>query len=223
MGQERDTSTVGGALFKDDQFPLSPIELGLRLKRLRGRRTLRDVESYSDALGNRISRSALSRYESGVLPSLEVADVLDSAYEADGYVRESVVRLRIDGWDPWEQGGWSSTTFSYAWPAAMSGQVWVNLRPGLGGEGRPHVCTLTWGPWRRTVAQVLPPTGLFLVTGKAADLDGIPRTLNLKSDRRVFAVFGSGELPHDTAQLDIRDGWVLQDHQPGEENHGPQM
>lgn len=219
--------TVGGA----GPWPADAVELGRAMRALRGRTGLR---AFADRLyaraarvpggddGGGTSKSALGRYEAGKLPPLPVADVLDWAYGADGWLEHAIARLWTREWDPWRQAGaWPSETHEHRWPAHWSGLVWVDLRPVREHADVVHAVTLHWGAWRREQRLALPAGGTVLLTGKAPDHDGVSRDLNLDCDLPVFALFGAGPLPEDDRVVDIRRGWV-RDEPPGpEDEHGP--
>ncbi len=198
MRQERDRAGHGDAA---GPFPATDEELGEALRRLRGRRTLRDM---ADA--TKISRASLSRYERGAPVPLEFAAVLDAALNAQGWVATSVARLQQPRWAPWVDQV-SARTFAHRWPAAYNGTVWVHVVPVPQRVGERHEIQLQWGPWRRSVDVVLERPGMLLTTGKATDEDEVAVTLHLNTDAPVYAVFGAGEVPGQP-QLDMRQGWV---------------
>jgi transcriptional regulator with XRE-family HTH domain len=160
-----------------------------------------------------LSRSTLSRYESGrVLPPLEYGPHLDRLYRASGWIDMSIRTLWQAEWDPWHSPSqWPERNFYFSWPASYSGDVWIEVAPIPAEVGMATNLVLNWGPWERRVDIVLPAAGAVLQTGKAADADGISRTLNLQGDRPFYALSGAGTKgsPRGGCTLDIREGWRL--------------
>lgn len=160
----------------------------------------------------RVSRSALSRYEGGVLPPLHLAAHLDQLYSADGWIDLGMRSLWRPHWDPWEQSdAWPQRMHFTRWPSRYSGLVWMKVVPASRSVDEDHTVILDWGPWHREVRLAhLSARGTLLITGKALDPDGISRTLNFACDKQVHVLFGAGDEGVDTEDvLDIRDGWML--------------
>lgn len=173
------------------------------MRLLRGKRSLRSLEA---ARG--FSRSQLSAYETGQrLPALEHADALDALYEACGWIALSIRSLRRGSWDPWRTERSASGMHAFAWHASYEGMVWIKVKPTEDNHSLPHQLTSEWGPWRRVDRLVLSAGGLVLLTGKAADDDGIAKTYNLDADPEVFALSGFGALPDHENVVDVRRGW----------------
>jgi hypothetical protein len=89
--------------------------------------------------------------------------------------------------------------------------------------GRIFAINIEWAPWSRKVELILLESGSVLLTGKAVDLDGVSRTLNLTSSRAVFALFGAGDRLEGEAVIDIRRGWVIANLSAADSEfeHGP--
>lgn len=189
-------------------------ELGEWMRRIRGDRGLRELAAESEKIvpGSHVSKSTLHRYESGVaLPPLQHAASLDALYGAGGWIELSMSALWKPSWNPW-RGGWPERCHSHRWPAEYSGAVWIELRPSRDSVDVNHDVELRWGPWRRRFTACLPESGLTIWTGKAPDIDGIARTLDLTLSQPAFALFGAGTTVLDHRAIDLRDGWELRDH-----------
>jgi hypothetical protein len=180
------------------------------MRLLRGRRSLRALQSEGG-----FSRSQLSAYETGQrLPPLALADSLDALYDAGGWIAMSIRSLSRESWDPWRAERSASSMHAFAWDAAYEGMVWITLKPTETNGSRAHRVISEWGPWRRVDLFELPAAGLTLLTGKAADADGIAKTYNLTADPAVFALAGFGDLRDDEHVCDVRQGWQLQSTAP---------
>jgi hypothetical protein len=210
---------------RDNFLPETRQELGAAMSRLRGRRlTLRQLAAHlNETVPGGVSRTTLWRYEKGeALPPLDIASQLDDAYGAGGWLMYALAHFWQRGWDPWADG-WPATTHAHRWPAPYGGAVWMDLRPSPHDVGQVHQIRLAWGPWERFVEVPIPAEGKVLLTGKAADDDGVARTLNLDSDRQIYVLWGAGDLDlNDRRILDIRRGWVRVEASGPEDRHGPQ-
>lgn len=177
------------------------------MRLLRGARSLRTLESIGG-----FSRSQLSAYETARrLPPLEYAEALDQLYSANGWLALSIRTLRRGDWDPWRTDRSASYRHAFSWNAAYEGIVWIEIRPVDGAHySVDHKILSEWGPWWRNDELQIAACGVVLVTGKAADPDGVAKTYNLTSNRAVFALSGFGEIPAGENILDIRQGWQLQ-------------
>jgi hypothetical protein len=164
----------------------------------------------------------LGRYENGEsLPPLDEAYQLDEAYGAGGWLMYALAHLWQRKWNPWADE-WPSMTHAHRWPPQYEGAVWIDLRPSSGNVGEVHHLHLRWGPWERFVDVALPEAGIVLMTGKAQDDDGIARTLNLDVDRRLYVLWGAGDVDlTDPRALDIRTGWTRVEAPGPEDSHGP--
>ncbi len=217
-------STLGRYGPLDRLLPETTQELGASMRRLRGRNvSLRQIEHRLDQLGSgSVSKSTLGRYEKGqTLPPLEIAALLDDAYQARGWLLYAITHLWRRSWDPWKEE-WPAFTHAHTWPASYGGMVWMDVRPTERDEGADHTLMLGWAPWKHRVEAVLPRRGVVLVTGKAPDHDGVARTLNLDADRRVYVLFGVGDVADDDGRvIDIRRGWTRAEPPSTEDSHGP--
>ncbi|MAU84032.1 MAG: hypothetical protein CME34_19610 [Gordonia sp.] len=197
----------------------STAEFGDGLRALRGQRGLRRLAREQDQADNaqfHISHAQLSRYERGeVLPPLSIAEHLDWLYEGDGWVSTNIRQLWRRTWNPWSIHSAGPTRMHSAmWPAPFAGIVWLKIQPTADAVGTEHRFALEWGPWMRAIDVVVPRNGALLFTGKAKDADGIPRTLNLTCDKRVFLLHGAGdEFEDEEVVVDLRRGWRIA---PGE-------
>lgn len=119
-------------------------------------------------------------------------------------------------WRPWStEGEWPSSIHSVAWPAALSGVVWLKVQPLAEHVDADHHLQLEWGPWIRRVETHISENGVLIFTGKAADADGISRTLNLTCNKRVFLLYGAGDgFDDEDRVIDIRRGWTLAEDEP---------
>lgn len=204
------------------RFPANQGEFGERLRGLRGRRGLRQVARQAF-----ISAAQLSRYERGeILPSLEKAEALDRAYGADGWIVVALSALWRPRWQPWKDE-WPSRFHAATWPAAFRGLVWIKIIPATD-EPVTIDLDLEWGPWGREEQLQFPQAsqGIVLTTLKAVDDDGVSRTLNLKANKEVFALFGAGDhLEGEVLVMDIHRGWVRrnEDSSDAELRHGPDV
>lgn len=183
-------------------FPTSDVEIGARLKQLRGRRSLREL-----ALAAKVSKSSLSRYESGATPiPFALARSIDQAYGAEGWIEAAVASVGRGRWKPWTDGAHPQREFFHQWPAQYVGLVWVLIRPVAVRAGTPHDVRLQWGPWTyEETLESLHSDGTSLLTGKAQD--EVPVTCNLQCSQAVHALWGIGEeLPASTI-MDIRQRW----------------
>lgn len=105
-------------------LPTSDAEIGMALKQLRGRRSLRDLAKKAA-----IGKSSLDRYETGATPiPLGLAKSLDKAYEADGWIEAVVAAVGRGRWEPWRDEK-PKRTFAHRWPAKYQGLVWIIVRP----------------------------------------------------------------------------------------------
>lgn len=158
-----------------------------------------------------LTKSTLSRYETGTLPPLDYAQHLDQLYDADGWIDMGLRTLWRPQWKPWEMpDAWPQRMHFMSWPADFSGLVWIKLIPAATTlPDTAHTVMLDWGPWARSVRAELPEHGVVLATGKAADPDGISRTLNLTSDLPIHILFGAGQVLEGESVIDIREGWSL--------------
>jgi hypothetical protein len=189
------------------------------MRLLRGSTTLREFER-----GSAFSRSQLSAFENGHrLPHIEYAETLDTLYGAQGWIATAVRTLRRTRWEPWRSERAPSTHHAFGWHASYSGLVWIKVVPQPEAVGLRHEITSEWGPWGRTDAVELPALGVVLLTGKAADADGISHTYNVTVDQPVFALAGFGDALHGETVRDIRRGWQLVNPaaRPNEHEHGP--
>ena len=176
-----------------------------RLRGARGLRKLADETSRDFPL----SKSTLQRYEAGEqLPPLRNASALDSLYGANGWIALSLAQLWKPMWNPWK-ADWPEVRHSYRWPADYAGPVWMHLRSVKDSIDLQNDVEIRWGPWRRTLTVLLVEEGVTVWTGKAADRDGIARTLDLTLTLPAFVLFGAGSESLDAASIDIRDDWVL--------------
>ena len=200
-------------------LPLDRFAFGARLAALRGRRGLRALAA--DQLEDphfhlTISKSQLDRYEKGeLLPPLQHARHLDLLYGGEGWVEVALRSLWRSDWNPWTADeAMPSRIHAVAWPAQLSGVVWLKIKPIAGADTEPeHVIEIEWGPWCRSLEVSLPTSGVLLITGKAADDDGVAKTLNLTSTHRLFLLHGAGDDFDTESVIDIRRGWRLA---PGE-------
>lgn len=184
--------------------------VGLRIFEKRQEELLRKPGSQGYEYRCVLSRSRLSRFENGSLPPLELADHLDQLYEAEGWLKLALSSLWRSAWRPWETSSeWPLTMHFASWPANFSGLVWAKVVPCPDERGELHQLHINWGPWVRKVEVVLHQAGVVLVTGKARDLDGVSRTLNLTCNKKVHVLFGCGEDLEGEELVDIRQGWVL--------------
>lgn len=206
------------------QFAVDAAELGEWMVRLRDRRSLRAVVIQLEKTPHPLSKSTLHRYETGqTLPPIQYAEVLDDVYLAKGWLMLSIRRLWRAKWDPWAVD-WPERYHSGSWPAEFSGVVWMKVLSADHNSSVKVAIDLEWGPWGQIIHCTVPPQGVVLLTGKARDLDGVSRTLNLFSDQAVFILFGAGSGDLDSeVVVDIRRGWEFRN--PGAENsehqHGP--
>lgn len=173
------------------------------MRLIRGKRSLRSLEAESG-----FSRSQLSAYETGQrLPAVAHADALDALYEASGWIALSIQSLRRGAWDPWRAERSASRSHAFAWHASYEGIVWITVKPTEDNHSVAHQLISEWGPWRRVDRLVVPASGIVLLTGKAADDDGIAKTYNLDADPGVFALAGFGDLLDAENVIDVRRGW----------------
>ncbi|MFI7521354.1 helix-turn-helix domain-containing protein [Micromonospora globbae] len=182
----------------DDRPLASEREIGAVLKRLRGRRSLRDM-----AEAARISKSSLSRYENGAPVPLHLASVLDHVYSAQGWIEAAVRSSGRDRWDPWRTDE-ASSMHVHTWPANYAGSVSIHVRPAPANVGRTHHLRLAWGPWRALMTLPVPRPGLQLTTGKSRDEVAVP--CQLDCDPPAHALFLVGETAHKHS-VDIRTLW----------------
>lgn len=199
------------------RLPENWLELGAALRTLRNGcgRSLRDLEdAQSDEAfdGSQFrSKNSLSRLERGeVRPSVSSADYLDELYDGRGWVALAIRSRWRNDWDPWALDNAAlATIHAIGWPALYSGAVWIKIRPAAQDVGTAHVFDLEWGPWMRRVETIVPEAGVVLLTGKMQDRDGISRTCNITSDKRVFVLYGGGAEFGDEEPyvVDIRRGW----------------
>lgn len=88
--------------------------------------------------------------------------------------------------------------------------MWIEVVPTPAAIGETTHLVLNWGPWERHVDTVLFEAGVVLRTGKAADADGVSRTLNFQSAKPLYVLSGAGRRgAPDERVLDIRAGWTL--------------
>jgi hypothetical protein len=194
-------------------IPETSVQFGAQLKALRGRRSLRRLETdqgAKDLYTIVLSKSQLARYEAGtVVPPLEHAAHLDRLYEGKGWVEVALRSLWRSPWDPWS----FATTgprrvHAVLWPAKLTGVVWLKIKASAENVGLSHRFELEWGPWHCGLEVVVPEEGSLIFTGKAEDDDGIPRTLNLTCDKRVFLLHGAGDgFDDESVVVDVRRDW----------------
>lgn len=204
-----------------DQFEsaLSREAFGAALARLRGNKSLRDLEREGP-----FSKSQLHRWEVGrSAPPIEYAKSLDEIYAGNGWVAVAIRNLSRRTWDPWVELQTPDIHHAHIWPAPFSGVVWVKVVPRPEDLGVRFQARLAWGPWRRTVVFAGVAAGTIMLTGKAVDLDGIARTMNLTLDRPAFTLAGTGSPGSDETVVDIRTGWTAAtaENTDPESDHGP--
>ncbi|WP_435614193.1 helix-turn-helix domain-containing protein [Streptomyces coelicoflavus] len=189
-----------GGMEEQNALPTSDVEIGARLKQLRGRRSLRDLAEVAN-----VTKSTLSRYESGTTAiPFAVAKALDQAYGAAGWIEAAVASVGWGRWEPWKQAT-SQRSFAHRWPAQHQGLVWVLIRPSATRIGQSHEVVLRWGSWVCDVSIDLSGPGTVILTGK--DRDEVAVTCNLECSQPVYALWGIGEHLPESAVLDIRQEW----------------
>ena len=186
-------------------------DFGRALRCFRGGVSVRALEERECNQGkNNISRSSLSRYETGkILPKLSHAEHLDALYDAGGKIKLLLANIWDRTWNPsHDEHSKPKQHHFYRWPPEYSGLVWVHLKPAADLVNSPHKIRLQWGPWKMGTEIKIPADGAYLVTGKAADIGNHSVTLELNCDLHVFALFGAGKIYNETApKLDIRQKW----------------
>lgn len=187
----------------DRSHPESYLDLGLLLRQVRGRRSLRRV---AQECGIR-SSSALNRYENGVPLPADVAEALDSYYGLDGRLSDSVARIELTSARPWSPSD-SAQFFVHRWAPSHQGQVWIALIPGPASALRPYEVDLHWGPWSQSLRLQVPVDGMALTTGKSIDHDGVAVSFHLRVNQRIRAAFGIDVPPLHLQIRDISRGWT---------------
>ena len=193
-------------------LPRTPEELGARLRRLRGRRSLRslvDVQNTDPRFSMTLTKSQFQRYESGeTLPPLQYAEDLDRLYDAAGWVDVALRSLWRSRWDPWAFDNAGPSRFHAAlWPPQLAGTVWLKVKPTAQDADTVHLIEIEWGSWMRTVETLITAQGVLLITGKAANEDGIAHTCNIAIDKRVFVLHGAGNDFDEEVTVDIHRNW----------------
>lgn len=186
-------------------------EFAQALRRLRrvGLRTLvARQEEDPGAFEIVLSRTQLSRYETGqLLPPVRHARHLDRLYEADGWLEMRLQNLWRPDWDPWTESDLVPQTYhAVEWPWRYAGLVWIKLIPARVGES-VRTIELQWGHWVFRRELELARDGLVLTTGKARDVDGISVICNIASEEPVFVLHGTGTDLSGEKVLDIRQMW----------------
>lgn len=196
----------------EDEQEQERTEFCRALRNFRGGVSLRNLEKSRHNQGrDRISKSALSRYESGrTLPGLRRAKHLDTLYGADGKVELLLAKLWHHKWNPdLHSREAPKRSYFHRWPADYSGTVWIHIKPTPDSVDEYHKVYLHWGPWKMVADIEIPADGVYLTTGKAADRGNLSITLELKSDLHIFALFGADEITDDAAhKLDITQKWT---------------
>lgn len=187
-----------------ESLPQTAQELGIALRKLRGDRGLRKLESSQNEKDLVLSKSTLARYESGQRPPLQYAEHLSHIYGGDGWVELAVRRLWMSDWDPWSTDN-PATTYSIAWPAQYAGPVWIYIRPTPHHVDESHRIILQWGPWQCEQNIVLSRKGATLTTGKHQD-DSSPITCTVTANYSIHLLHGAGEGSKQRT-IDIRSLW----------------
>lgn len=183
-----------------ESIPQSDAELGATLRRLRGRRSLREIAAEAH-----VSKSSLARYEAGSPVPVGTAAALDRAYEAGGWIQSAIAGLNRGRWEPWRDNS-VKRIFAYRWPAQYEGWVWVLIRPHPNNVNEHHSFVIKWGKWQRDFNATLPRDGLIFATGKAVDADGLSDGCTLECEPSAYAMFGFGEMTG-IDFVDIRYDW----------------
>jgi transcriptional regulator with XRE-family HTH domain len=194
MGQTRDTNT----------HHLDALRL--RLRALRGRRSLRTLAREVHS-----SSSTLSRIERGqVFPDAGLIEALDRYHHQQGTLVALWQQALTGHIPPADRTPWHRK-WTHHYPADYVGDVYLQLT--LPPEQRPaqRRLTIRWGPWQlhRTLT-IDDPAGLSCTFTKGDDGLSIPLFLTL--DKRASASFGTGQPP--APSIDINHGWRRTDSHP---------
>ena len=189
MGQDRDSP--------DPQQQA----LGARLRKLRGRRSLRAVAEQTLS-----SRSTLSRLERAeVFPDASLIERLDGFYGLNGELVAERQRLLEHPALPPRHSPWRRRWLHH-YPADYAGETYLNLA--LPPEDRParvHL-RIRWGQWQLDLSLYIDdPEGVTCAFTKGDD--GLSKPVIVTVDRRASVIFGVGAPP--VPAIDINAGWIL--------------
>jgi transcriptional regulator with XRE-family HTH domain len=182
-------------------------EFGQLLRRLRGVRSLREVQKASA-----VSDSTLSRYERAeVRPPPEVVAALDQYFDAEGellqvynalILREAATLPRV-----------SRRRYTKNFPAWYGGPVWARVTH----SNRPvdFGLTIRWGPWRRDVHEMadIPTEVKAVVLCFSKEDDGHSFPVVVTSREPTVLDFGLGDVQSAGfgLVLDINRSWYLEE------------
>ena len=163
-----------------------------------------------------MAATTVRRFEKGQLRRVSVRDarLLDSAYQANDWIFDSILQLMQAAWSPWFDEVHPVRSHVIQWPESLRSPVWVKVAPSDQGCGKSHTLDLSWASWWQTCTAVIDTRGVVLLLNHTQGEGGPLGGMNLDCrEYRVYTLPGVGDpADDDTPRLDLRHAWRRVNH-----------